>query len=507
LFLSALVVITNYGVKHPTLYSVDDNMKVLLAGANGYIGTRLIPVLLEKGHTVVCLVRDKRRFHEQNDYSDKVTLLTADLLKPESISTFPTDIDAAYYLVHSMAQADNFAELEALSAQHFVQAINQTNCKQVIYLSGITNDTNLSNHLLSRRHVEDVLKDCVAALTVLRAAIIIGSGSSSFEIIRDLTEKLPLMTVPRWVNTKCQPIAIRDVLAYLEGVLLNEASFHNTYDIGGPDILTFKQMMLTYAKVRKLNRYIITIPFLSPKISSYWLYFVTSTSYPLAQSLVDSMKNETIMKNNDIDNVVKRHCLPYEEALKLAFEKIEQNSIVSSWKDALNNGYLNSAFMDKIKVPQNGTMEYKVKQPFKRDAAGVLSNIMAIGGNRGWYYWDWIWGIRGFLDKLVGGVGSRRGRTSNISVSPGDAIDFWRVLLADPINSRLLLYAEMKLPGEAWLEFKIITRHDQTFLSQIATFRPTGLWGRMYWYLMWPFHLFIFKGMAKRITDYKGSDR
>jgi uncharacterized protein YbjT (DUF2867 family) len=477
-------------------------MKVLLAGANGYIGTRLISVLLEHGHNVICLVRDKRRFHEQNDYSDRVTLLTGDLLKEQSIETIPKDIDAAYYLVHSMAQADDFAALEALSAHNFVQAINKTNCKQVIYLSGITNDTNLSNHLQSRRHVEDVLKEGKAALTVLRAAIIIGSGSSSFEIIRDLTEKLPIMTVPRWVNTKCQPIAIRDVLGYLSGVLLNERSFNRTFDIGGPDILSFKQMMLTYAKVRKLKRYIITIPFLSPKISSYWLYFVTSTSYSLAQSLVDSMKNETIMKNHDIDGVVKRECLTYEEALKLAFNKIEQNSIVSSWKDALNNGYLTSGFMDQIKVPQNGTLEYKIKQPFKRDSADVLKNFMAIGGNRGWYYWDWIWSIRGFLDKLFGGVGSRRGRTSNTNISAGDVIDFWRVLLADKINNRLLLYAEMKLPGEAWLEFKIIKRHDQTFLSQIATFRPRGLWGRAYWYLMWPFHLFIFKGMAKKIVNF-----
>jgi uncharacterized protein YbjT (DUF2867 family) len=477
-------------------------MKVLLAGANGYIGTRLISVLLEHGHNVICLVRDKRRFHEQNDYSDRVTLLTGDLLKEQSIETIPKDIDAAYYLVHSMAQADDFAALEALSAHNFVQAITKTNCKQVIYLSGITNDTHLSNHLQSRRHVEDVLKEGKAALTVLRAAIIIGSGSSSFEIIRDLTEKLPIMTVPHWVNTKCQPIAIRDVLGYLSGVLLNDRSFNRTFDIGGPDILSFKQMMLTYAKVRKLKRYIITIPFLSPKISSYWLYFVTSTSYSLAQSLVDSMKNETIMKNHDIDGVVKRECLTYEEALKLAFNKIEQNSIVSSWKDALNNGYLTSGFMDQIKVPQNGTLEYKIKQPFKRDSADVLKNFMAIGGNRGWYYWDWIWSIRGFLDKLFGGVGSRRGRTSNTNISAGDVIDFWRVLLADTINNRLLLYAEMKLPGEAWLEFKIIKRHDQTFLSQIATFRPRGLWGRTYWYLMWPFHLFIFKGMAKRIVSF-----
>jgi uncharacterized protein YbjT (DUF2867 family) len=478
-------------------------MKVLLAGANGYIGTRLIPVLLEKGHTLVCLVRDKRRFHEQNDYSDRVTLITGDLLKEDSIEQLPADIDAAYYLVHSMSQAEDFAALEALSAHNFAQIISNTACRQIIYLSGITNDTGLSNHLLSRRHVEDVLKEFTTPVTVLRAAIIIGSGSSSFEIIRDLTEKLPVMTVPRWVNTRCQPIAIRDVLGYLEGVLLNDKAINKTFDIGGPDILSFKEMMLTYAKVRRLKRYIITIPFLSPKISSYWLYFVTSTSYSLAQSLVDSMKNETIMKDHDIDDVVKRNCLSYENALKLAFKKIEQNSIVSSWKDALNNGYLNSGFMDQFKVPQNGTLEYKVKQPFERKSTEVLQNIMAIGGNRGWYYWDWIWSIRGFLDKLVGGVGIRRGRTSNVSVSAGDVIDFWRVLLADKVNNRLLLYAEMKLPGEAWLEFKIIERNSKMFLSQVATFRPRGLWGRMYWYLMWPFHLFIFRGMAKKIVNFK----
>jgi len=478
-------------------------MKVLIAGANGYIGTRLIPILLSKGHTVVCLVRDKRRFHENSDYSDKVTLLQGDLLEQKNIDNFPADIDAAYYLVHSMTQNEDFAKLEAQSAQNFTNELNKTHCRQVIFLSGITNDTGLSKHLLSRRHVEDVLKESNAALTVLRASIIIGSGSASFEIIRDLTEKLPLMTVPRWVNTRCQPVAIRDVLTYLENVLLNEKAFDRNFDIGGPDVLTFKELMLGYAKVRKLKRYIVTIPFLSPKISSYWLYFVTSTSYQLAQSLVDSMKNETIMKDHAIDEVAPHKCLTYEEALKLAFMKIEQNSIVSSWKDALNMGYLHSAFMDQIKVPQNGTLEYKVKLPIAGDAQPVLNNIMAIGGNRGWYYWDWIWGLRGFLDKIVGGVGLRRGRTSNVSVSPGDVIDFWRVLLADKVNKRLLLYAEMKLPGEAWLEFKIIERKDKKILSQIATFRPNGLLGRLYWYSMLPFHLFIFKGMAKQIINYK----
>ena len=477
-------------------------MKILLAGANGYIGTRLIPVLLEEDHKLVCLVRDKRRFHEQSEFSDKVELIKGDLLK-EDIEPFPKDIDVAYYLVHSMSQDKNFAELEAKSAQNFVKQLDETKCKQVIFLSGITNDSNLSEHLKSRRHVEDVLREAKATLTVLRAAIIIGSGSSSFEIIRDLTEKLPVMTVPKWVETKCQPIGIRDVLGYLSGVKLNEKAFDKTFDIGGPDVLSFKQMMLTYADVRHLKRYMITLPFLSPKLSSYWLYFVTSISYSLAQSLVDSMKNETVMKDHAIDTVVKRKCLSYREALKLAFKKIEQNSIVSSWRDAYNHGYLRADFMDQIKVPQHGTLKYKVDLPFKSDPVKVLNNIMAIGGSRGWYYWDWIWGFRGFIDRMFGGVGLRRGRTSNVSISAGDVIDFWRVLLVDKAASRLLLYAEMKLPGEAWLEFNIVDHDGKRNLCQVATFRPNGLWGRIYWYAMFPFHFFIFRGMANQIVNYK----
>lgn len=478
-------------------------MKVLITGANGYIGTRLLPVLLEQGHDVVCLVRDKRRFKENSDFGDKVRIITGDLLKESSIETFPADIDAVYYLVHSMTGNAEFSQLEALSAHNFVKALNKTNCKQIIFLGGIANDDNQSQHLLSRQHVEDILSEAQAPLTVLRAAIIIGSGSASFEIIRDLTEKLPIMTTPSWVKTRTQPIAIRDVLGYLDGVLLNEKTYGETFDIGGPDVLSFKQMLLTYAKVRKLERKIIIIPFLPAKISCYWLYFVTSTSYSLAQSLVDSMKNETIAKDTRINDIVPRKCLTYEEALELAFEKIEQNSIVSSWKDALNLGYLHTDFMDQIKVPQNGTVEFKVDMEFDEDQETVLNNIWSIGGNRGWYYWDWIWNLRGFIDKIVGGVGSRRGRTSNINISPGDVLDFWRVLLADKKNKRLLLYAEMKLPGEAWLEFKICEIDGKNYLKEVATFRPNGLWGRLYWYLMWPFHLFIFKGMAHEIIHFE----
>jgi len=479
-------------------------MKILLTGANGYIGTRLLPVLLEQGHEVVCMVRDKRRFTAESDFEAQVTIIEADLLKPDTLNNIPADIDAAYYLVHSMSSGGaEFSEQEFESAMHFVKGIQKTSCRQLIYLTGIVNDEDLSRHLTSRLAVEKELKKSGIAYTILRAAIIIGSGSASFEIIRDLTEKLPVMIAPKWVNTRCQPIAIRDVLGYLTGVLMNEQAYNETFDIGGPDVLTYKEMMLQYAESRKLKRWIITVPVLTPKLSSLWLNLVTSVPYSLARSLVDSMKNEVVCKDTKINDIVPRACFTYKKALKLAFEKIEQHSIVSSWKDALNRGYLDTSFMDQVKVPQKGTLEYKVKMPFDRKAEEVFENIWGIGGTRGWYYLDWLWSLRGFLDKLFGGVGTRRGRTSNVSLQAGDVLDFWRVLLADKKNTRLLLYAEMKVPGEAWLEFKIIDYHGKPFLSQVATFRPSGLWGRLYWYSMYPFHLVLFKGMAKQITTYQ----
>lgn len=479
-------------------------MKILLTGANGYIGTRLLPLLLAQGHEVVCMVRDPRRFALESDFGDKVQIVTGDLLNPETLKNIPNNIEAAYYLVHSMSgSSGDFADLELKSAQNFVQQIKQTNCKQLIYLTGIVNGDELSKHLSSRLAVEDELKNSGLACTILRAAIIIGSGSASFEIIRDLTEKLPVMVAPKWVSTKCQPIAIRDVLEYLCEVLGNEKAYRQVFDIGGPDILTYKQMLLQYAESRGLKRWIVTVPVLTPKLSSLWLNLVTSVPYSLARSLVDSMKVEVICNDNNIKKVVPKKCLTYKEALKLAFEKIEQNSIVSSWKDALNRGYLETSFMDQVKVPQNGTVEYKVKMPFDRKAEEVFDNIWEIGGSRGWYYLDWLWSLRGFLDKMFGGVGTRRGRTSNTSLQAGDVLDFWRVLLADKEHKRLLLYAEMKVPGEAWLELKVVQFHGKSYLSQIATFRPHGLWGRMYWYAMFPFHLVLFKGMAKQITTYK----
>jgi uncharacterized protein YbjT (DUF2867 family) len=479
-------------------------MNILLTGANGYIGTRLLQTLQTSDHQIYCFVRDKRRLKEENELGTNIHIITGDLLKEESLSVFPKEIDAAYYLVHSMGNANvDFKSLEELSAHNFIQALEKTNCKQIIYLTGIVNDDTLSKHLSSRLSVENILKQSNISHTILRAAIIIGSGSASFEIIRDLTEKLPIMVAPKWLKTKCQPIAIRDVLYYLKGVLGNKKALNQTFDIGGPDILTYKEMLLGYAKARKLKRWIITVPVLTPRLSSYWLNIVTSVNYNIASSLVESMKNEVVCKDDKIKELVPRRCCTYQEALNLTFIKIEQHAVVSSWRDALNKGYLNTSFMDQVKVPQNGTLSYKVKKDIAKDNNLVLDNIWAIGGKRGWYYLDFLWNLRGLIDQLVGGVGTRRGRRSGNLISAGDAIDFWRVILADKKNQRLLLYAEMKLPGEAWLEFKIIERGDQKFLSQVATFRPNGLWGRAYWWLMWPFHLFIFDGMASRLISFK----
>jgi uncharacterized protein YbjT (DUF2867 family) len=390
--------------------------------------------------------------------------------------------------------------MEAISAQNFVAFINTTTAKQTIYLSGIVNDADLSAHLLSRKNVEDILKSATAPLTVLRAAIIIGSGSASFEIIRDLVEKLPVMVAPKWLKTRCQPIGIRNVIEYLQGVLLKQESFHQTFDIGGTEILTYKQMLYGFAKMRGLKRLIITIPVLTPKLSSLWLVFVTSTTYSLARSLVNSMRNEVICNDTRIQQIVPTKILSYEESLQLAFDKISQKSVISSWKDAISLSTMDKNFLNNVQVPEHGVFTDKRQIEFVRNREEVIENIWRIGGNRGWYFGNWMWRIRGVMDKMVGGVGLRRGRRSETDLKAGDALDFWRVLLADKPNGRLLLYAEMKLPGEAWLEFRVKESEGKKILFQTATYRPLGLWGRLYWYSVLPFHGLIFPKMAENIT-------
>jgi uncharacterized protein YbjT (DUF2867 family) len=479
-------------------------MNILLTGANGYIGRRLLPALVQDGHKVYCLVRDKRRFNLPPDLSASVEIVEGDLSDSQSLQHLPQQIDAAYYLVHSLGNSyKNFGEQEASAAANFANYLSQTSAQHLVYLSGISNDTNLSEHLQSRFEVENILRQSGVPLTVLRAAIIIGSGSASFEIIRDLVEKLPFMITPKWVNSRCQPIAIRNVITYLQHILLLEPAYNKVFDIGGPDVLTYKQMMLQYAEVRKLKRAMIEVPFFSPKLSSYWLYFVTNTTYMLARNLVDSMKNEVIVEHKGIEDLISIPLMPYREAVKQAFRRIEQNEVVSSWKDAVASGVIHKNYLN-VHVPEWGCLKDQRTISFTSDPEQVLKNIWSIGGQRGWYYLNSLWKIRGFLDKMVGGVGLRRGRRSEEDLAPGDALDFWRVLVADKASRRVVLYAEMKLPGEAWLEFRIEDAAKGVYtLVQTATFRPKGLLGRMYWYSLVPLHHFIFKGMAKQVAIYR----
>jgi hypothetical protein len=393
-------------------------------------------------------------------------------------------------------QRSDFENMEEICANNFKNCIEQTNAKQVIYLSGISNAEELSKHLSSRKNVETLLSDSKFALTTLKAGIIVGSGSASFEIIRDLVEKLPFMITPRWLNTKCQPIAIRNVVEFLTGVIGKTETFNKSYDIGSPDILSYKEMLLRFAKIRGLKRRIIIVPIMTPKISSYWLYFVTATSYALAKNLVNSMKIEVTCKPNNLAAILGIELINYDTAIKLAFDKIEQNQVLSSWKDAQTSNIFSEGLSKFIEVPVNGCFT-DIRSLQVENANKSLNRIWEIGGKTGWYYGNWLWGIRGFLDQLIGGVGMRRGRKNDIEINTGDTLDFWRVLLADKEEKRLLLYAEMKLPGEAWLEFKI---DQNNILTQTATFRPLGVLGRLYWYAVLPFHGFIFNGMISKIA-------
>lgn len=484
------------------LYQLD--MKILLTGANGYIGKRLFQVLLKEGYEVVCCVRDKRRFTIDDGVDrSRISVIQIDFLKEDHAQNFPQDIDAAFYLIHSMRDQTDFSALEERSASTFIDMLSRTNARQVIYLGGIANEKTLSKHLASRKNVEGILKRSSIPLTTLRAGIIVGSGSSSFEIIRDLVEKLPIMIAPRWLKTKTQPIAIRNVLAFLSGVILKEKTYHQSYDIGGPDILSYKELLLQFAAVRGLRRYIISVPVMTPRLSSYWLYFITSTSYRLAVNLVNSMKVEVIAERNNLTDLLGIELIPYKKAVQLAFQKIEQNGVISSWKDSLAASYERDSLLQHIQVPVNGCFVDQRIKAITGDSGMVLDNIWAIGGKTGWYYGNRLWKLRGFLDKVFRGVGLRRGRTNETAIHTGDTLDFWRVLAADRKNKRLLLFAEMKLPGEAWLEFKIDQTDKECRLYQTATFRPRGLLGRLYWYTMLPFHFFVFEGMAKNIVAYR----
>lgn len=373
-------------------------MKILLTGATGSIAKLLLPVLLDNNHQVVCCVRDKNRFYKHKYNSDSLSVIEVDFLNKESLRNIPDDIDIVFYFIHSMSsQSGDFGEMEGICTTNFKDRIQNTNAKQVIYLSGIVNEAELSKHLSSRKNVERILSNSTFALTTLKAGIIVGSGSASFEIIRDLVEKLPIMITPRWLKTKCQPIAIRNVIEILNGVIGNHQVYNKSYDIGGPDILSYKEMLLRFAKIRGLKRRIFIVPVMTPRISSYWLYFVTSTSYTLAKNLVNSMKVEVICKPNNLIELLNISLIDYDTSIKQAFDKIEQNQVFSSWKDAQTSDIIKEGVSKYIEVPVNGCFKDIRRRKVDNIDATILK-IWSIGGKRGWYYGNWLWEIRGFID-------------------------------------------------------------------------------------------------------------
>ncbi len=483
-------------------------MRILLTGATGYIGKRLLPVLLEEGHEVICCVRNAANYQLKRGWKGRVTVFEVDFLEAVDVESAPLDFDVAYYLIHSMsASIGDFKPLEEKAARNFRRYVEQSSCRQIIYLTGIVNNDELSSHLESRLQVEQILHESRAPLTALRAGIIIGSGSASFEIIRDLVEKLPVMVAPRWLDTLCQPVAIRDVIRFLTGVLLREDCYNQNFDIGCSEVLAYKEMLEGYAEVRGLKRYIFTVPVMTPRLSSYWLYFVTSTTYELAVNLVNSMKVDVVCRDNRLAEKLGLTPISYKEAVRLAFDKIQQNMVVSSWKDSLVSSSEKGSLSQYIEVPEHGCFEDNKQVAIENSSVEqAWKNVMAIGGERGWYYGNILWKLRGLLDKMVGGIGLRRGRTHPERIAAGDALDFWRVLVADEEEKRLLLYAEMKLPGEAWLEFHITEEGGRDVLKQKATFRPYGLPGRLYWYLVLPFHFLIFKRMIRNIERFRPED-
>lgn len=479
-------------------------MKILLTGANGYIAMRLLPLLIQDNNDITCVVRNRNRFSPSEGILKKVNILEFDFLKPEDIGRVFSDqtYDVAYYFIHSLGDTKkDLFQFEKTCASSFINVAHLTGVKQIIYLSGISNVPELSPHLQGRKYVRDILVHSKIPYTIFEAGIVVGSGSASFEIIRDLVEKLPIMITPKWLNTKCQPISVRNVLHYLKESLLNEKTYNKIFEIGGPEVLTYKQVLQEFAEVRGYKRYIFTVPFTLHTFSAYWINMMTSANMTIAWKLVESMKNDVICKDFSVREAIPQKLIHYKEAISLAFKAINDNMVVSSWKDAQASSLTELDINQYVQVPEYGVYTdrkwIEIDSTKKEEVAG---RFFGIGGENGWYSADLLWRMRGIIDKMVGGVGIGRGRRSDKDLQTGEAVDFWRVIVADEEKHRLLLFAEMKVPGEAWLEFSIVQNEGKTILRQIATFRPEGIAGRNYWIAMLPFHYFIFRKMIKTIS-------
>lgn len=487
-----------------------DRDLVLVTGATGYVGGRLVPLLLNRGYRVRCMARDPRKLASRWDSAticeNQLELVQGDVLDPKSLFAALSGIDVAFYLIHAMGDGEKgFVEREKQSAVEFARIAGEKGVRRIIYLGGLgRRDVETSDHLRSRHQTGDLLRTGSVPVTELRAAIIVGSGSASFEMLRHLTEKLPIMICPRWVETRTQPIFIVDTLTYLIKALETDETAGRILDIGGPDMLRYRDMMQIYADVKGLKRVIIPVPILTPRLSAYWVNLVTPIPASLAFPLIEGLKVETVCENDDARRLMPFQLTPFREAVTLALQATASFKVPTRWTGAHQGP-----------IPKQFSPETVSETALLRDCQRVMTNasiaslrraIARIGGDVGWYYADFLWVIRGAIDRAIGGVGLRRGRRHPEEIAVGDAIDFWRV--EEYSRNRMRLRAEMKLPGRAWLEFEIGENTDGTrTLVQTAFYDPGSIWGRLYWHALIPIHFFVFRGMANGIVRWAESNK
>lgn len=471
---------------------------ILVTGATGYIGGRLVPFLLDAGYQVRVLVRDPARLQGRT-WEDRVQIVQGDVLNPETLVNALAGIQAAYYMIHSMSGSEDFHERDLNAANNFGEAAHDAGVEQIIYLGGLGDpQADLSEHLESRQATGQALAQAGVPVTEFRAAIIVGSGSISFEMIRYLTERIPMMICPKWVFTRVQPIAIDDVLTYLTAALDTPASLGKVIEIGGADVFTYGDMMKGYAAVRGLKRALIPVPVLSPRLSSYWVHWMTPVPASITRPLVEGLRNEVIVRDSTAREIFPDiHPVDYATAVERALTSLESGQIETRWTDALASSQGDHSAV--VLKTLEGMIIERRQTEIQAPTEVVYNTFTSLGDDMGWLYFDWAWRTRGVIDRLLGGVGLRRGRRHPSDVRVGDAIDFWRVEVVEP-GKLLRLRAEMKVPGQAWLQFEAGALEDGlSRLTQTAYFAPKGLAGFLYWYLLYPIHGLIFSGMIQEL--------
>ncbi len=468
---------------------------ILLTGASGYVGGRLLPALLARGERVRCLAR--RPEHLAARVPVVVELVAGDVLRPESLAVALAGVDLAHYLVHSMNSAQGFEERDRQAAANFAQAARQAGVRRIVYLGGLGDGNEpLSPHLRSRQEVGRLLAASGVPVIEFRASVVIGSGSLSFEMIRALVERLPVMVTPRWVAVPAQPIAIGDLIAYLVAALDFDVDGHRVFEIGGADVVSYEALMREYARQRGLKRWMIPVPVLTPRLSSLWLGLVTPLYARVGRLLIDSIRHPTVVRDDSAATTFPIKPAGYRIAMALALRNEDQEVAATRWSDS---------FTASGQQPDLGGVRLGNRLVDSRSAWSpappevVFGRIRRIGGQTGWYYADALWHLRGFIDLLVGGIGLRRGRRDPDQLRVGDVVDWWRVEAYEP-DRLLRLRAEMKVPGRAWLQFEIAPSHDGSEIRQTAIFDPLGLLGLVYWYALWPLHGLIFAGMLHRLA-------